>query len=67
MDTLTSPGLNPNVMAAVIARECLLANGENVRGLSKNRIIQQGLQQRAASTGDFPYLLANTANKTLTN
>jgi len=62
-----SPGSNEyRVLSLVeIARECLAAAGENVRGLSKNSIVQKALQQRAAITGDFPYILSNTLGKVL--
>ncbi|MCP4623157.1 MAG: hypothetical protein GY850_06455 [bacterium] len=48
-----------------IAKECLRASGVKVRGMGKDQLIRHGLQQRAAAVGDFPYILAATANKTL--
>jgi hypothetical protein len=50
---------------ADIASECLQAQGVRTRGVSKSRLIAKALQTRAAYTGDFPNILANTANKVL--
>ena len=44
-----------------LAKECLLARGETVKGLSAMEIAQRGLH----STSDFPLILANVVNKTL--
>lgn len=43
-----------------IGRELLEKSGENTRGMDKLQ-----LAQRALATSDFPYILANVANKTL--
>jgi hypothetical protein len=50
---------------ADLADECLTAAGVSTRGMSKSRMIAKALQGRAAYTGDFPNILANTANKVL--
>jgi hypothetical protein len=62
-----APGANEyRVMNfADIASECLQAQGVRTRGVSKSRLIAKALQTRAAYTGDFPNILANTANKVL--
>ena len=44
-----------------MAEELLIARGEDVRGLSRMELAQRALH----STSDFPYILANVANKTL--
>jgi phage major head subunit gpT-like protein len=44
-----------------IARELVAARGVRVKGLSKMEIAERGLH----STSDFPYILANVANKSL--
>jgi hypothetical protein len=41
-----------------LCRECLELKGESTRIMDKDRIIA-----RAMASGDFPYLLSNTANK----
>jgi len=46
-----------------MARSNLEANGEKVRGLSRRELADMAL--RTHSTSDFPYILANVANKTL--
>jgi hypothetical protein len=53
-----------------IARDCLEANGRSTRGMSRNDIAAEALAagQRSGgmhSTSDFPFVLANVANKTL--
>jgi len=62
-----APGANEyRVLSLVdIARETLIGAGIKTRGLSASRIIRTALQSRAASTSDFPHLLAGTANKVL--
>lgn len=49
-----------------IARECLSFSGRRVsRGMSRNEIVRDALSVRSAGVTDFPYVLANTANKVL--
>lgn len=48
-----------------IARECLVAFGIRVAGMSKSRIVKEALSGRAMQSSDFPLLLANTAEKVL--
>lgn len=53
-----------------IARDCLEAHGRSTRGMSRQEIAAEALAagQRAGgmhSTSDFPFVLANVANKTL--
>jgi hypothetical protein len=50
------------------ARLCLELSGQRVgRGMAGDRIVREALSARAHTTSDFPYLLANVANKTLLN
>lgn len=60
-----APGANEyRAMSFVdLARECLLAAGESIRGLPPGRVIEMAI--RAHTTNDFPYLLAGTQNKIL--
>lgn len=44
-----------------IGRELLTARGIDIRGLSRDQIATRAM----LTTGDFPYVLANVANKTL--
>lgn len=44
-----------------IGRDLLSARGVNVRGMSRDQIATRAM----LTTGDFPYILANVANKTL--
>jgi hypothetical protein len=48
-----------------LARECLMAAGENVRGLTPNQVMRMALSQRAMVTADFPSLLAAVSGKVL--
>jgi hypothetical protein len=43
------------------ARELLSARGVDIRGMSRDQIATRAMM----TTGDFPYILANVANKTL--
>ena len=48
------------------ARHCLEMSGQRVKsGVSGDRIVRDAMSARAHTTSDFPYLLANVANKTL--
>lgn len=53
-----------------IARDCLEATGMRTRGMSRNEIAEKALAGATRSsamhtTSDFPFVLANVANKTL--
>jgi len=48
-----------------MARDCLEAAGVRTRGMSRNEIAKMVLRAGSHSTSDFPYILANVANKTL--
>lgn len=50
-----------------MAEECLIAQGENVRGLSQRQIAEAALNIRSGymSTSDFPIILGNTVNRSL--
>jgi hypothetical protein len=48
-----------------LGRECLAMAGAKVRGMDSGRIIRDALSMRAHTTSDYPYILANVANKGL--
>lgn len=48
-----------------VARECLAMQNKRVRGMSPNAIVREALSTRAATTSDFPYILAAVSGKVL--
>jgi hypothetical protein len=62
-----APGANEYAVCSFLdlARECLTAAGENVRGLTPNQVMRMALGQRAMVTADFPSILAAVSGKVL--
>lgn len=62
-----APGANEYAAMSIegLAKECLQANGERIRGLSADRVIKLALSQRGQVVADFPSLLAGVANKSM--
>jgi hypothetical protein len=62
-----APGANEFVHMPLmeIARQCLQMNGQNARGMSNREVLKHALSMRTHTTSDFPFILANVANKVL--